>query len=247
MKAIIMAGGFGTRLRPLTINVPKPMAPIGNSPMMEHVLSLLVKHGITDITSLLYFQPDKIKDYFGDGSAFGVDMKYILPDEDYGTAGAVRYAMADANEPVLVISGDLVTDFDLTEAIKWHRQKKAEATLLLTRMENPLAYGIVISDDDGRIVRFFEKPSWGEAFSDTINTGIYLLEPSAVEMIPMKESFDFSQNLFPEMLKRQMGLYGKIMDGYWKDVGNVDEYHRSASSIAAPTFTLARAWNSPVW
>ena len=242
MKAIIMAGGFGTRLRPLTINVPKPMAPIGNSPMMEHVLSLLVKHGITDITSLLYFQPDKIKDYFGDGSAFGVDMKYILPDEDYGTAGAVRYAMADANEPVLVISGDLVTDFDLTEAIKWHRQKKAEATLLLTRMENPLAYGIVISDDDGRIVRFFEKPSWGEAFSDTINTGIYLLEPSAVEMIPMKESFDFSQNLFPEMLKRQMGLYGKIMDGYWKDVGNVDEYHRSHIDLFDGKLNLDLKW-----
>ena len=151
MKAIIMAGGFGTRLRPLTINVPKPMTPIGNSPMMEHVVSLLVKHGITDITSLLYFQPEKIRDYFGDGSAFGVDMKYVLPDEDYGTAGAVRYAMADTNEPVLVISGDLVTDFNLAEAVKWHKEKKAEATILLTRMENPLAYGIVITDgwEDG--------------------------------------------------------------------------------------------------
>ncbi|MEA1981438.1 MAG: sugar phosphate nucleotidyltransferase [candidate division Zixibacteria bacterium] len=226
MRAIIMAGGFGTRLRPLTINVPKPMAPVVGVPMMEHVVSLLVKHGITDITSLLYFKPDSIKDYFKDGKKFGVNMTYELPDDDYGTAGAVRYALKNSDEPALVISGDLVTDFDLSEALSWHKQKNAETTILLTRMDNPLAYGIVITDQDERIVRFLEKPSWGEAFSDTINTGIYILEPSAIDMIPYKENFDFSQNLFPEMLKRNMGLYGKVMTGYWKDVGNVDEYHR---------------------
>ncbi len=224
MKAIIMAGGFGTRLRPLSINIPKPMVPICNLPMMEHVVELLKKHGITEMTSLLYFQPDAIREYFGDGSAFGIKMDYAQPDDDYGTAGAVRYAVDDANEPVLVISGDLVTDFDLTEAIDWHREKQSEATILLTRLENPLAYGIVITDDEGRIRRFLEKPSWGEAFSDTINTGIYLLEPSALKMIPPRTSFDFSQNLYPLMLQKEMGLYGKIMEGYWKDVGNVGEY-----------------------
>lgn len=224
MKAIIMAGGFGTRLRPLTINIPKPMVPIANLPMMEHVVSLLVKHGITDVTSLLYFQPEKIRNHFKDGSAFGVNMEYVQPDDDYGTAGAVRYALSDPNEPVLIISGDLLTDFDLSEAIRWHAEKKADATLLLTRMENPLAYGIVITDESGRIVRFLEKPSWGEAFSDTINTGIYILEPSAIELIPPKTNFDFSQNLYPLMLSRKMGLYGNIMNGYWKDVGNVSEY-----------------------
>ena len=227
MKAIVMAGGFGTRLRPLTIDVPKPMVPIGNLPMMEHVVSLLVRHGITDVTSLLYFQPEKIRDHFKDGAAFGVNMDYILPDDDYGTAGAVRCALSNADEPVLVISGDLVTDFDLSEAITWHAGKKADATLLLTRMENPLAYGIVITDDDGRIIRFLEKPSWGEAFSDTINTGIYILEPSAIQLIPPKTNFDFSQNLFPLLLQREMGLYGKTMKGYWKDVGNVGEYRRA--------------------
>lgn len=221
-----MAGGFGTRLRPLTVNIPKPMAPIGNLPMMEHVVKLLARHGITDITSLLYFQPESIRAHFLDGRAYGVRMKYCLPDDDYGTAGAVRYALPEADEPVIVISGDLATDFDLTEAVRWHREKRAEATLLLTHMENPLAYGIVITDAEGRIVRFLEKPSWGEAFSDTINTGIYILEPSAIEMIPRSTNFDFSQNLYPLMLSRQMGLYGRIMDGYWKDVGNVDEYHR---------------------
>ncbi len=226
MKAIIMAGGFGTRLRPLTINIPKPMAPICNVPMMEHVVKLLVRHGITEITSLLYFQPDKIKDYFKDGSSLGVEMKYALPDEDYGTAGAVRYALSDPNEPVLVISGDLVTDFDLTEAMDWHQKNKSETTILLTRMDNPLAYGIVITDKKGKIVRFLEKPSWGEAFSDTINTGIYILEPSSINLIPKETNFDFSQDLFPIMLEKNMGLFGKIMDGYWKDVGNIDEYHR---------------------
>ncbi|MEK7775052.1 MAG: sugar phosphate nucleotidyltransferase [Candidatus Zixiibacteriota bacterium] len=224
MKAIIMAGGFGTRLRPLTINIPKPMVPIGNLPMMEHVVCLLKRHGITDITALLYFQPEKIRDYFGDGSRFGVHIGYVIPDQDYGTAGAVRFALERADEPILVISGDLVTDFDLSSAMNWHKQAGSQATLLLTRMDNPLAYGIVITSDEGRIIRFLEKPSWGEAFSDTINTGIYILEPAAIQMVPPRTNFDFSQNLFPLMLQRQMGLFGHIMDGYWRDVGNVDEY-----------------------
>lgn len=226
MKAIIMAGGFGTRLRPLTINIPKPMVPIANIPIMEHVVRLLCKHNITDITSLLYFQPETIQNHFKDGSAFGVQMDYVKPDDDYGTAGAVRYALESVTEPVLIISGDLITDFNLSEAVAWHTEKKAEATILLTRMENPLAYGIVITDKDDRIVRFLEKPSWGEAFSDTINTGIYLLQPEAVKLIPPRTNFDFSQNLYPLMLSKRMGLYGKIMEGYWKDVGNVDEYQR---------------------
>ncbi|MEW5796917.1 MAG: sugar phosphate nucleotidyltransferase [Candidatus Zixiibacteriota bacterium] len=227
MKAIVMAGGFGTRLRPLTINTPKPMVPIGNIPMMEHVVGLLARHGLADVTSLLYFQPESIRGHFGDGAAVGVRMSYEKPADDLGTAGAVRYAVGDTREPVLVISGDLVTNFDLAEAIAWHRQKEADATVLLTRVENPIAYGIVITDDDGRIVRFLEKPTWGEAFSDTINTGIYILEPQAVELIPKDENFDFSQNLFPLMLKKGMKLCGKIMAGYWKDVGNVDEYFRA--------------------
>jgi mannose-1-phosphate guanylyltransferase / phosphomannomutase len=238
MKAIVMAGGFGTRLRPLTINVPKPMVPIGNLPMMEHVVGLLARYGLTDVTSLLYFQPDSIRNHFGDGSKVGVHMSYEKPGDDLGTAGAVRYALGDPNEPVLVISGDLVTDFDLSEAVKWHKEKKADATILLTRVENPIAYGIVITDDDGRIVKFLEKPTWGEAFSDTINTGIYILEPQAAELIPKDENFDFSQNLYPLMLKKGMKLCGKIMAGYWKDVGNVDEYFRAHFDLFAGDLKL---------
>lgn len=224
MKAIIMAGGFGTRLRPLTINIPKPMVPIGSVPMMEHVVHLLKKHGFDEIISLLFFQAEDIKNHFKDGRKFGIKMDYIQPTEDYGTAGAVRYSEEFIDETTLVISGDVLTDFDLTEAMEWHQSKKSDATILLTRVENPPAYGIVLTDKDGRITRFLEKPSWGELFSDTINTGIYILEPHAVRLIPPKTNFDFSQNLFPLMLSRKMELNGKITKGYWKDVGNIEEY-----------------------
>ena len=184
MKAIIMAGGFGTRLRPLTINIPKPMVPIGNLPMMEHVVNLLKRHGFTEIMSLLFYQSEVIKNHFKDGRKFGVKMEYLLPDQDFGTAGAVRYASDFCDETVIVISGDVLTDFDLSQAFEFHKEKQGDATILLTRLENPLAYGIVITDAEDRITRFLEKPSWGEAFSDTINTGIYILEPGTVRLIP---------------------------------------------------------------
>jgi mannose-1-phosphate guanylyltransferase/phosphomannomutase len=219
-----MAGGFGTRLRPLTINMPKPMVPIGNLPMMEHVVNLLRKHGFDEILSLLFFQAEIIKNHFKDGKKFGVKMDYLLPDQDYGTAGSVRYAADFCNETVLVISGDVLTDFDLANAFNFHKEKQGDATILLTRMENPLAYGIIITNTEDRITRFLEKPSWGEMFSDTINTGIYILEPETVRLIPPKTNFDFSQNLFPVMLQKDMNLLGKISEGYWRDVGNIDEY-----------------------
>ena len=224
MKAIIMAGGFGTRLRPLTINIPKPMVPVANLPMMEHVVNLLKHHGFDDIMVLIFFQSDIIKNYFKDGRKFGVKMDYLLPEQDYGTAGAVRYAADFCDETVLVISGDVLTDFDLAAGFRFHRERQGDATIMLTRLENPLPYGIVITGADYRITRFMEKPSWGEMFSDTINTGIYILEPKTVRLIPPKTNFDFSQNLFPVMLQKQMNLLGKIADGYWRDIGNIDEY-----------------------
>nr|MBN2276548.1 NTP transferase domain-containing protein [candidate division Zixibacteria bacterium] len=238
MKAIIMAGGFGTRLRPLTINIPKPMVPIASIPMMEHVVNLLKKNGFTDLISLLFFQADEIKNHFKDGRTFGVRMEYLQPAEDYGTAGAVRYAESFIDDTVVVISGDVLTDFNLKEAIEWHRARNSEATILLTRVENPLPYGIVITDEDGRIVRFLEKPSWGEAFSDTINTGIYILEPHTVRLIPPKTNFDFSQNLYPLMLSKKMGLYGMTTKGYWKDVGNVNEYALAHEDFLAGQINL---------
>ena len=224
MKAVIMAGGFGTRLRPLTIHIPKPLVPVGNVPIMEHTVRLLQRHGFTDLTVLLYFLPETITGHFGDGSRWGVRMHYVTPTADLGTAGAVKFAVGDLGEAVLVISGDVLTDFDLAEAVRFHRERHAEATMVLTRVEMPLSYGIVITDEAGRIIRFLEKPTWGEVFSDTINTGIYLLEPPVFAAIPPGRSYDFGKELFPALLASGRSLWGHVAKGYWKDVGDLAEY-----------------------
>jgi len=235
MKGVIMAGGFGTRLKPLTINRPKPMVPIANRPVMEHIVELLKRHGITDLVSILYFQPEHITSHFGDGSRFGVSMRYATAEADFGTAGAVRNAgELVLDDRVIVISGDVLTDFDLAAAIAEHERRGAEATIALTSVENPLAYGIVIVDQEsGRIERFLEKPTWGEVFSDTINTGIYILEPEALLRIPPKTAMDFSKELFPGMLRAGAGLYGHIAHGYWRDIGNLEEYRQAHEDVLA--------------
>lgn len=198
-----------------------------NKPMMQHIVDLLKKHGITDIVSTLFYQPDIIKDFFADGSKFGITMQYRKAEADYGTAGSVRNAADFLDERFIIISGDVLTDFDLSKAIEFHEKKKAKATLVLTRSVNPLAFGVVITDASGKITRFLEKPSWGEVFSDTINTGIYIIEPEILRLIPYQKEFDFSKNLFPTMLEQNMGLYGYIAEGYWRDVGNLNEYQEA--------------------
>ena len=220
-----MAGGFGTRLRPLTSRIPKPMVPIMNKPMIEHIVRLLVKHRITDIIVLIFYYPNVIKNFLGDGSRFGASIQYVKAEADYGTAGSVRNAFElIKGSRILVISGDVLTDFDLTKAAEFHEAKGAKATLVLTRVNDPLEFGLVITEESGKIVRFLEKPTWGEVFSDTVNTGIYVIEPDVLEMIPFKEDYDFSKDLFPSMLRQRMPLYGYAAEGYWKDVGNLNEY-----------------------
>jgi mannose-1-phosphate guanylyltransferase / phosphomannomutase len=231
MNAVIMAGGFGTRLRPLTNNIPKPMIPMANKPMMEHIVDLLRQHGFTDLVTLLHFQPELIEGHFGDGSEFGVRMTYVAAAEDYGTAGAVKNAEAQLHGPFLVISGDLLTDFDLGAALAFHRERGADLTILLTRVENPLQYGVVITEPDGRISRFLEKPTWSEVFSDTVNTGIYLLERSVLDLIPPGREFDFSKDFFPLMMRQGRKLYGYIATGYWRDVGDLLEYRLAHQDI----------------
>jgi mannose-1-phosphate guanylyltransferase/phosphomannomutase len=227
MKAVIMAGGFGTRLRPLTCNIPKPMVPMVNRPMIEHIVVLLRRHGITDLVATLYYQPEIITQHFGDGKAFGVNLRYRHSEADLGTAGSVRNAKNFLDERFLVISGDVLTDFDLSAAVAFHEARKAKATILLTRSTNPLQYGVVLTRDDGKITRFLEKPSWGEVFSDTINTGIYIIEPEVLDLVPQGEEFDFSKNLFPLLLERDLGLYGFVAPGYWRDIGNLHEYQEA--------------------
>jgi mannose-1-phosphate guanylyltransferase/phosphomannomutase len=194
--------------------------------MMEHVVKLLKKHGFEDIVVTLAFLPQTIRTYFGDGSEFGVRMVYATEETPLGTAGSVGNAKAELDDTFLVISGDVLTDIDLSEVIAFHQEKKAVATLGLKSMENPLEFGIVITREDGTIERFLEKPTWGQVFSDTVNTGIYVLEPEVFDYIPEGQSVDFSENVFPKILADGKTLAGHIAAGYWEDVGTLDAYVR---------------------
>src|SRR5436305_865630 len=183
MKAVILAGGEGTRLRPLTSNQPKPMMPIANAPMMEHIVRLLAGHGFDDIVVTVAFLANHIRNYFGDGSDFGVRIRYATEDTPLGTAGAVRNAASELDDTFLVVAGDVITDIDLRAVVAAHRSKGAFASIALKRVTNPVEFGIVITRPDGMIERFLEKPTWGQVFSDTINTGIYVLEPDVFNFI----------------------------------------------------------------
>lgn len=228
MRAVLMAGGSGTRLRPLTCDLPKPMVPVLNRPIAEHIINLLKRHGITEIIATLFYLPDVMRDYFQDGSGFGVTMTYAVEeDQPLGTAGCVKNVAELLDDTFLVISGDSVTDFDLQKAIDFHREKGAKATIVLTRVPNPAEFGVVITAEDGRISRFLEKPSTSEIFSDTVNTGTYILEPEVLEYLPPDCEQDFSNDLFPRLLDKGEPMYGYVADGYWCDVGHLDAYREA--------------------
>lgn len=224
MKAVIMAGGQGTRLRPLTSNQPKPMLPVVNRPIMEHILNLLKKCGFQEMVVTLQFLPTLITNYFGDGTEWGVSLEYATEFVPLGTAGSVKNSSSLLGETFLVISGDALTDIDLNRVVEFHRRKKAMVTITLIRVENPLEFGIVVTDAEGRIERFLEKPNWGQVFSDTINTGIYVLEPEVLDFIPEGQAYDFSKDLFPRLLEEGYPLYGYVAEGYWCDIGNFEQY-----------------------
>ncbi|NLY42453.1 MAG: NTP transferase domain-containing protein [Clostridiaceae bacterium] len=226
MKALIMAGGEGTRLRPLTCNRPKPMVPVMNKPVMEHIINLLKKNNITDIGVTLQYMPQIIQDYFEDGSGFGVNIHYFIEDTPLGTAGSVKNAEDFLDDTFMVIRGDALTDIDLKKVIDYHDEKKAMATLVLTRVDKPLEYGVVVTDADGRITRFLEKPSWSEVFSDTVNTGIYILQPEVLDYFEKGEMFDFSKDLFPLLLKKDKPLFGYVTSDYWCDIGDLAAYQQ---------------------
>jgi len=213
------------------MSVPKPMVPVANRPMMEHIVELLKRHGVHDVISLLYFQPEYITEFFGEGSSHDISMRYILAEADFGTAGSVKNAQALLTDRFIIISGDVLTDIDISKAVAFHEERKAMATIVLTRVEQPLQYGIVMTDAQGLINRFLEKPSWGEVFSDTINTGIYILEPEVLDLIQPKTEFDFSKDLFPLMLAKGLPLFGYIADGYWRDIGNLHEYQQAHDDV----------------
>ncbi|HEY3844427.1 MAG TPA: NDP-sugar synthase, partial [Acidimicrobiales bacterium] len=234
MKAVVMAGGEGTRLRPMTANQPKPLLPVANRPIMEHVLRLLRRHGFTDTVVTVQFLAALIRNYFGDGEDFGMNLQYATEEMPLGTAGSVKNAEdALRDEPFLVISGDALTDIDLTAMVRFHKEQGALVTVGLTRVPDPLEFGIVIADEDGRIQRFLEKPTWGQVFSDTVNTGIYVMEPEVLAEVPPGESVDWSSDVFPALLKRGAPLFGYISDGYWEDVGTHESYLKAQADVLA--------------
>ncbi|MCZ7587780.1 MAG: sugar phosphate nucleotidyltransferase [Gaiella sp.] len=227
MKAVVMAGGEGTRLRPLTSNQPKPMVPICGKPCMEHILDLLRGHGMDEVVVTLAFMPQAIRTYFGGGESLEIDLDYSVEEQPLGTAGSVKLAQARLDDTFLVISGDALCDVDLTALVEAHRAKGAAVTIGLVSVDNPLEFGIVVTDEEGRVERFLEKPSWGQVFSDTINTGIYVLQPEVLRHVPEDRPYDFSKELFPLLLEMGRPIYGHVLDGYWQDIGNLEQFRQA--------------------
>ncbi len=226
-----MAGGEGTRLRPLTCALPKPMVPILNKPIMEYIIKLLKRNNIEDIAVTMAYLPDTIMDYFDDGSKWGVKINYFIEDTPLGTGGSVKNAQEFLDDTFIVISGDALTDIHINESINFHREKKSKATLILKKEENPLEYGVIVTDQRGKIIRFLEKPSWGEVFSDTINTGIYILEPEVMDYYKKGDKFDFSKDLFPKLLRDDIPIYGYVSEDYWCDIGDIETYTKSQFDV----------------
>jgi NDP-sugar pyrophosphorylase family protein len=253
MKAILLAGGKGTRLRPLTIHTPKPIVPIFNRPFLHYQLDLL-KHvaEIDEVVLSLNYQPRRIEEIFGDGGESGLPIRYVVEPAPLGTAGAVRYAGESLRESVVVFNGDVLTMVDLAAVIALHRERKAKATIVLTPVENPSAYGLVETDDHGNIRRFLEKPNPDEITCDTINAGIYVLEPDTFDRIPKDTPWSIERSFFPSLIERGETFVAYVYRGYWIDIGTAEKYMQVHRDImdgryrAAPfAGAVSPAWVSP--
>jgi len=232
MRAVVMAGGEGTRLRPMTANQPKPLLPVANRPIMEHVLRLLKRHGYNETVVTVQFLAALVRNYFGDGDELGMNLHYATEETPLGTAGSVKNAEDRLrDEPFLVISGDALTDIDLTAMVAYHRAQGALVTVGLKSVPDPLEFGIVITAEDGRVERFLEKPTWGQVFSDTVNTGIYVMEPEVLARFPAGENVDWSGDVFPALLAAGAPVFGYVADGYWEDVGTHESYMRAHADV----------------
>jgi len=227
MQAVILAGGKGSRLHPITSTVPKPMLSLFGQPIMEHCVRLLADHGIEDIIVTLSSKAQQIMDYFGDGSSWKVKLRYSVEEDPKGTAGAVKQVQHLIDGPFLVIAADTVTDFNLEEAWEFHREKSAIATLLVHKVDDPMEYGLVGLGSDGRVTRLVEKPKSEEVFTDIINTGICICEPEVLSSIPYETFYDFSRDLLPRLLRNQEPVYACRLDGYWCDIGSLMQYRNA--------------------
>jgi NDP-sugar pyrophosphorylase family protein len=253
MKAILLAGGKGTRLRPLTIHTPKPIVPIFNRPFLHYQLDLL-KHvpEIDEVILSLNYQPRRIEEMFGDGSDTGLGIRYVVEPAPLGTAGAVRYAGESLRESIVVFNGDVLTQVDLAAVIALHRERRAVATIVLTPVANPSAYGLVETDPAGNIRRFLEKPNADEITCDTINAGIYVLEPETFDRIPKEVPWSIERSFFPSLIERGETFVAYIDRGYWIDIGTPEKYMQVHGDIMdgrcrMPPFmtTPAMAWVAP--
>ncbi len=225
MKAVVMAGGSGTRLRPLTSSTPKPLLPVVGRPMLEHLLLLLRSHGVSEAVITVHYLAQMVRAHHGTGADTGIQLSYATESRPMGTAGSVKLAESRLrDEPFLVISGDGVTDMNLTALAQAHHETGAAVTVCLARRANPMGMGLVVTGEDGRITRFLEKPDWSQVFTDTVNTGIYMISPEVLEEIPTDEPVDWARDVFPKLLARGAPLYGHIGEGYWEDVGTLDAY-----------------------
>ncbi|MFN2453806.1 MAG: sugar phosphate nucleotidyltransferase [Pyrinomonadaceae bacterium] len=241
MQALILAGGKGTRLRPLTLYTPKPIVPICNRPFLLYQIDTLRRAGITDITLSLSYQPNKIEQQLGDGGDFGVNLKYTVEPQPMGTAGAYKFAEDLIREPTVVFNGDILTDLDLKAVIREHTERKATATIVLTPVENPSAYGLVETEDDGRVRRFLEKPKADEITVNTINAGTYILEPRVLDYIPAGENHSFEYGLFPTLLERGEPFFAHIpQKTYWLDIGTPARYIQAHHDLIGNKVTRIR-------
>jgi len=228
LKAMILAAGVGSRLDPLTRAIPKPMVPVVNRPVIEHIVLDLKKHGFTDILVNLHYLGDVIQQGLGDGSRLGVRLSYAPEDKLWGDAGSVKRSQAFfEDEAFLVVGGDDISDIDLSGLMALHREKNAASTIATTVVDDPSQFGIVVTDEDGRITRFLEKPKGGDVFSDTANTGVYVFEPDVFDLIPPDTFWGFGHNVFPSLLAEGRPLYGFATTAYWKDVGNLQVYRQT--------------------
>jgi len=228
MKALILAGGKGTRLRPLTVYTPKPIVPFLNQPFLLFQLNELRRAGIEDITLSLSYQPDKIEHILGDGSDYGVNLHFVTEPAPMGTGGAYKFAADDLRDTTIVFNGDILTDVEIAKVIEFHKEKQAEATIVLTPVENPSAYGLVETEPDGKVLKFREKPSAEELpflTTNNINAGIYILEPSVLDIIPKGENTSFEYKVFPDLLANEKPFYAYVMEkNYWRDIGTPESY-----------------------
>ena len=234
MQALILAGGKGTRLRPLTVYTPKPIVPICNRPFLLYQIDTLRRAGIVDITLSLSYQPNKIEQLLGDGSDYGVKLKYTVEPQPMGTAGAYKFAEDLIREPTVVFNGDILTDLDIKAMIRENNERKAIATVVLAPVDNPQAYGLVETEKDGRIRRFLEKPKPDEITTNNINAGTYILEPKVLDLLPAGENYSFEYGLFPDLLKRKEAFYAHIPPRtYWIDIGTPERYLRAHWDLLA--------------